>query len=43
VTSPEQRLPETEAVLAEAMKIGEAPAKPKRKAPARKTGKAKPA
>ena len=41
ITSPEQRLPDTQAVLAEAMKVGEAPAQPKRKAKARETGKAK--
>jgi len=48
ITSPEQRLPDTEAVLVEAKKVGEAPAKPKRKPPARatistpkKTGKAR--
>ena len=49
ITSPEQRLPDTEAVLAEAKKVGEAPARPKRR-PAvkptisttvKKTGKAK--
>ena len=31
ITSPEQRLPDTMGVLAEAKKVGEAPAKPKRK------------
>jgi len=40
ITSPEQRLPDTETVLQEAMKVGEAPRRPKPKAPARKPGKA---
>jgi glutaredoxin-dependent peroxiredoxin len=39
ITSPEQRLPDTEEVLAEAMKVGEAPAKPKRKPAVRTTRK----
>ena len=39
ITSPEQRLPDTMAVLAEAKKVGEAPAKSGRK-PAAKKGKA---
>ena len=41
ITSPEQRLPDTAAVLAEAMMVGEAPAKPPRKAAIKKAGKAK--
>jgi peroxiredoxin len=40
VTSPEQRLPDTMEVLAEAMKVGKAPAKQKRKPAAGKTKKA---
>jgi len=39
ITSPEQRLPDTMEVLAEAKKVGEAPAEPKRKPAARKTRK----
>jgi peroxiredoxin len=40
ITSPEQRLPDTMEVLAEAMKVGKAPAKQTPKASARKTKKA---
>jgi peroxiredoxin len=40
ITSPEQRLPDTEAVLAEAMRVDDAPARPGRK-PAAKSGKAR--
>ena len=39
ITSPEQRLPDTMGVLAEAKKVGEAPAKPRRKPPAGKQKK----
>jgi peroxiredoxin len=39
ITSPEQRLPDTMEVLAEAKRVGEAPAEPKRKPAARKTKK----
>jgi hypothetical protein len=40
ITSPEQRLPDTLAVLAEAKKIGEAPAKVTRKPAAKKSTRA---
>jgi peroxiredoxin len=40
ITSPEQRLPDTMGVLAEAKKVGEAPARPKRKPAAGKKKKA---
>jgi hypothetical protein len=40
ITSPEQRLPDTEAVLNEARKASEPPAKTGRKPAAKKAGKA---
>jgi peroxiredoxin len=39
ITSPEQRLPDTEAVLAEAKRVGEASAKQAVKQPAKKSKK----
>jgi hypothetical protein len=39
ITSPEQRLPNTMEVLAQAKKVGEAPTKPSRKPAAGKTRK----
>ena len=39
ITSPEQRLPDTDEVIAEARKAGEAPAKPARRPAAKKARK----
>jgi hypothetical protein len=39
ITSPEQRLPDTKEVLAEAKQVGDAPATPSRKAAVKKTKK----
>jgi glutaredoxin-dependent peroxiredoxin len=41
ITSPEQRLPDTDEVIAEARKAGEAPAKPARRQAAKKAKKAR--
>lgn len=41
ITSPEQRLPDTAAVLTEASKVGEAPTRPAHRAAAKNPGKAR--